>query len=287
MKKKLFASLLALSLILTACGGKGGNQSGSGEDTSAQTSDATSAANADDDKVIKFGVSPVPHQELAEAVKDDLKKEGYDLQIIPFDDYVLPNKALASGDLDANFFQHDPYLKQFCQENKLDLVNVGAVHIEPLGIYSDKFKSLEELPNGARVIIPNDVTNGARALLLLEKNGLIKLDDPTNLNVTEVNVVENPKNLQFIPMEAPSIPSQYKSADAAAINSNWALGAGLNPVKDNIAIEGKDSPYANIIAVRNGDQDKPKIKALVKAFQSETIKKFIEEKYNGAVIPAF
>lgn len=283
MKKKLFAGLLALSLALTACGNSGENKDTSESGTQGTSSVESSAG----DKLIKLGVSPVPHQELAEKVQDELKKEGFELQIITFDDYVLPNKALVSGDLDANFFQHEPYLKQFCEENKLDLVSVGGVHVEPLGIYSDKYRSLEELPKGSQIVIPNDVTNGARALLLLEKKGLIKLDDPTNLNVTEVNITENPKEFKFVPMEAPSIPSQYKSADAAAINSNYALGAGLNPIKDNIAIEDKDNPYANIIAVRNGEQDSPKIKALIRAFQSETIKKFIEEKYHGAIIPAF
>lgn len=284
MKKKLTSIALALLVSLTACG------SGSNQDTSqaGQSQAPVSESQAESgDKVIKIGVSPVPHGEIAEAVKEEVAALGYSLDIVTFDDYVQPNKALDSGELDANYFQHKPYLDQFNEENKLNNVSIATVHIEPLGIYSDKYKSLSDLPDGAEIIIPNDVTNGARGLLLLEKNGLIKLDDPTNVNATEANITENPKNFKFVAMEAPSIPNQYKSADAAAINANYALGAGLQPVEDAIAIEDKDSPYANIIAVRSGDENSEKAQVLKKAFQSDKVKTFIEDKYKGAVVPAF
>ncbi|MDD7732731.1 MAG: MetQ/NlpA family ABC transporter substrate-binding protein [Firmicutes bacterium] len=284
MKKKLVSIALALLVSLTACGSSSNRDASQAGQSQAPASESQAESG---DKVIKIGVSPVPHGEIAEAVKEEVAALGYTLDIVTFDDYVQPNKALDSGELDANYFQHKPYLDQFNEENKLNNVSITTVHIEPLGIYSDKYKSLSDLPDGAEIIIPNDVTNGARGLLLLEKNGLIKLDDPTNVNATEANITENPKNLKFVAMEAPSIPNQYKSADAAAINANYALGAGLQPVEDAIAIEDKDSPYANIIAVRSGEENSEKAQVLKKAFQSDKVKTFIEDKYKGAVVPAF
>lgn len=290
MKKnsRLLALLLAFVFVLTGCGGGEApeeNAESSGEEA-AQSTAAEASENEDEDTII-LGVSPKPHAEIAEVVVPLLEKEGIKLELKTFDDYVIPNKALDSGDIDANFFQHEPYLKQFNEDNGLDLVSIGGVHIEPLAIYSDKYKSLEELPDGASIIIPNDVTNGARALLLLEREGYIKLDDPTNLNVTEMNITENPHNFKFIPMEAPSIPVQYTSADAAAINSNYAIDHGLSPTEDGLVIEDKDNPYANIIAVRAGEENEEKFQKLIKAFQSEEVKNFIEERYKGAVLPAF
>ena len=236
---------------------------------------------------LKIGVSPVPHQEIVEAAKENLAARGINLEIVPFDDYIQPNVALDAGDLDANYFQHQPYLDNFNKENKMNLVSIGTVHIEPIAAFSAKYKSLDELPDGAQVQIPNDVTNGARALLLLEKAGLIKLDDPSNINVTEANITENSKHLTFVPMEAAVIANTYKDSDLAVINANYALSAGLNPVKDSLAIEAEDSPYANVVAVRADQKDDPKFKILLEELNSETVKKFIEDKYQGAVIPAF
>lgn len=287
MKKSILALLFALTLILTACGSSSPKEGESEEQSRAQESTATQESTGEAQQTIKIGVSPVPHAEIVEAVKDNLAKRGINLEIVTFDDYVMPNQALASGEIDANFFQHEPYLNAFKEENHLKLVNLGAVHLEPLAAYSAKYKSLEELPEGAQVLIPNDVSNGARALLLLAKHNLLTLDDPKNINVTEANIVENPKKLTFVPMEAAALTRTYKDADLAIINSNYALEEKLNPVKDNLVIEDKDSPYANIIAVREGEENEEKFKILLEELQSETVKKFIEEKYQGAVIPAF
>lgn len=289
MKKSLLALLFALALIFTACGNSAPKKDDSKEAQSAaqESSVSQEASSGAEQQTIKIGVSPVPHAEIVEAVKDNLAKRGINLEIVTFDDYVIPNQALASGEIDANFFQHVPYLDAFKKENNLKLVSIGAVHLEPLAAYSVKYKSLEELPEGAKVLIPNDVSNGARALLLLAKHNLIKLDDPTNINVTEANITENPKKLNFVPMEAAAIARTYKDADLALINSNFALAENLNPVKDNLVIEDKDSPYANIVAVREGEENEEKFKILMEELQSETVKKFINDKYQGAIVPAF
>ena len=269
--KKLFTLLLALTLLtsLVACN---------------KTTDNTKT---DGDNKIIIGVSPVPHAEITEALKDEFAKEGLDVEVKVFDDYVQPNLALDQGDIDANFFQHIPYLENFSKERGLNLENLGSVHIEPMGLYSDKIKSLDELKEGDEVLIPSDPSNGRRALLLLEKNCLITLKDDTKEDLTEKDIDQNVKNLKFTPVEAANIPNVYKDAALAAINTNFALGAGLNPSKDAIALEDKDSPYANIIAVRKGDETKDKFKKLIKVFQSDACKKFIEEKYNGEIYPAF
>lgn len=288
MKKSLLALVFALALIFTACGNKPADNSQAGsEQAKSEASKASEAATAEKPVKLKIGVSPVPHAEIVEAIKDNLAKRGVELEIVNFDDYVQPNHALASGEIDANFFQHEPYLDAFKKENNLKLTNIGAVHLEPMAVYSDKLKSLDEVPEGGKVLIPNDVSNGARALLLLAKNNLIKLDDPSNINVTEKNITENPKKLTFVPMEAAALARAYKDADLAVINSNFALGAGLNPLKDNLAIEDKDSPYVNIVVVREGEENEEKFKILMEELNSETVKKFINDKYQGAVIPAF
>lgn len=278
MKKKLFAIVLGLVLILTACGSKKDDQK-----AEAPSENAPEKSNE-----IVIGVSPVPHEEIIENLKDDFKEAGLDVKVVVFDDYIQPNIQTNEGDLDANFYQHKPYLDAFNKEQGTDLVSIGGVHIEPLGVYSDKIGSLNDLPEGATVIIPNDTSNGARALLILEKNGVIKLKDSTNVNATEQDIVENPKNIKFVPMEAASIAGVYKDADAAVINSNYALGAGLNPGTDSIAIEDAvDNPYANIVVVKNGREGEEKFKKFMEVLQSEKTKKFIEEKYEGAIIPAF
>ena len=284
--KKIFTLLLALTLLtsLVACNNSTGNTNKNNAETNTETKTETQT---DDDNKIIIGVSPVPHAEITEALKDEFAKEGLDVEVKVFDDYVQPNLALDQGDIDANFFQHIPYLINFAKERGLNLENLGSVHIEPMGLYSDKIKSLDELKDGDEVLIPSDPSNGRRALLLLEKNGLITLKDDTKEDITEKDIDQNTKNLKFTPIEAANIPNVYKDAALAAINTNFALGAGLNPSADALALEDKDSPYANIIAVRKGDETKDKFQKLIKVFQSDACKKFIEDTYKGEIYPAF
>ena len=284
--KKIFTLLLALTLLtsLVACNKSTGNTNKNDAETNTETK---TEAQTDDDNKIIIGVSPVPHAEITEALKDEFAKEGIEVEVKVFDDYVQPNLALDQGDIDANFFQHIPYLENFSKERGLNLVSLGSVHIEPMGLYSDKIKSLDELKDGDEVLIPNDPSNGRRALLLLEKNGLITLKDDTKEDLTEKDIDQNTKSLKFTPIEAANIPNVYKDAALAAINTNFALGAGLNPSADAIALEDKDSPYANIIAVRKGEETKDKFQKLIKVFQSDACKKFIEDTYKGEIYPAF
>ena len=246
---------------------------------------------AEESKTITVGASATPHSEILEEVKDTLADEGYTLNVKVFDDYVLPNTALDEGDLDANFFQHEPYLENFNKEHGTDLVSAGGIHFEPLGIYPGKSTSLDAIPEKGKVAIPNDATNGARALLLLEAAGLIKLKDGADINTTKKDIVENPKNLEIVELDAAQIARTVQDVDVAVINANFALEAGFDSAKDALQIEDKDSEaaqtYANIIAVRSGDEDKPAIKALLKALQSDDVKKFIEDSYKGAVVPVF
>ncbi|MDP0506453.1 MAG: MetQ/NlpA family ABC transporter substrate-binding protein [Fusobacterium sp. JB019] len=237
--------------------------------------------------ILKVGATPVPHAEILQAIKPDLAKEGIDLKIVEFTDYVTPNLALADKDLDANFFQHVPYLEKFKKERNLKLTSAGNVHVEPLGLYSKKHKSLDELNKKDTIAIPNDPSNGGRALILLHNKGIITLADPTNLYATEFNIAKNPKKLRFKSLEAAQLPRVLDDVDFAVINTNFVIETGLSPEKDALLLEGKDSPYANIVAVRNDDLNKPEIKKLMAALQSEKVKKFIEKKYNGAVVTAF
>lgn len=236
---------------------------------------------------LKVGASPVPHAELLNLVKDDLKGQGVDLKVIEISDYVTPNLALSDGEIDANFFQHKPYLDKFSAERNLKLSIVGNVHVEPLGLYSKSVKSVNDLKKGAVVAIPNDPSNGGRALILLHSNGLITLKDPTNLYATEFDIVKNPKNLKFKPVEAAQLPRVLQDVGAAIINSNYALEAKLTPAKDAILLEGKNSPYANAVVVKAGNEKNEDVIKLVKVLQSEKVKKYIETKYNGSVAPAF
>jgi len=238
-------------------------------------------------EVIKIGVTPEPHGRIVELIKDDLEKEGIKVEIEEFTDYVTPNMALADGDLDANFFQHEPYLNDFIKEKNVDLVSIGAVHLEPMGLYSSKYKSMDQIEDGAEIAIPNDATNGGRALLLLEKAGLIKLDSNAGILATEKDIVDNPKNLKFTPLEAAQLPRVLNDLDGAVINGNFALEAGLIPTEDAILLEDKDSPYANIVAVRSEEKNKEKFRKLMEALQSDKVKQFIEDNYEGGVIPAF
>jgi D-methionine transport system substrate-binding protein len=249
------------------------------------TTSKASASNDNNKKVIKVGATPVPHAEILKVVKPILAKEGYDLQIVEFTDYVTPNMALSDGELDANFFQHIPYLNAFNKDKHTNLTYTVKVHIEPMGIYSQKVKKLQDLKDGATIAIPNDPSNGARALRLLEKEGLIKLKSGDL--VSKLDITENKKNLKITELDAPQLPRVLGDVDAAVINTNYAIEAGLNPLKDAIALESKDSPYANVLAVRPEDKNKPYIQALSKALNSPEVKKFIEDKYKGSIIPAF
>ena len=237
---------------------------------------------------LKVGASPVPHAELLNFVKEDLKKEGVDLKVIEFTDFVTPNEALISGELDANYFQHIPHLNLIMKkEQGANLVAVSKVHVEPLGVYSKKIKSLAELKDKSLVAIPSDSTNEGRALILLHNAGVIKLKDSNNLLATPFDIVENPKKLKFQELDAAFLPRTLDNVDAAVITGNYALQAGYVPAKDAILLEGKESPYVNVLAVRQEDENNEDIKKLGKALTSEKVKKYINEKYNGAVVPAF
>ncbi|MBV6288152.1 MetQ/NlpA family ABC transporter substrate-binding protein [Pseudomonas aegrilactucae] len=238
-------------------------------------------------ETLTVAATPVPHAEILEFVKPALAKEGVELKVKVFTDYVQPNVQVAEKRLDANFFQHQPYLDEFNKAKGTHLVSVAGVHLEPLGAYSNKFKQLEELPSGATVVIPNDATNGGRALLLLDKAGVIKLKDNTNILSTVKDVTGNDKGLKFRELEAATIPRVLTQVDLALINTNYALEAKLNPEKDALVIEGSDSPYVNILVTREDNKDSDAVKKLVAALHTPEVKQFIEEKYKGAVKPAF
>lgn len=236
---------------------------------------------------LKVGATAVPHAQILEVVKDDLAKQGVELKIIVFSDYVTPNLALNDGALDANYFQHKPYLEKMINDRGLKLKSVAPIHIEPLGIYSKRFKSVASLKKHARVAIPNDPTNQARALILLHNNGVIKLKDPSNLSATPMDIIDNPKKIKIIQIEAPLLPRMLGDVDAAVINGNYALQGGLSHL-DALALEDKRSPYANIIATRIDVGDKQEaIDKLIKALQTQEVKDFMEKQYRGEVIPVF
>ena len=263
MKKYLLTLIAVLALTLSAC-----------------------SKNETDDNVIRIGVSPEPHEKIVELIKDDLEKQGITLEIEEFTDYVTPNLALAEGDLDANFFQHEPYMEDFKKEKDIDIVSIGSVHIELMGLYSSKYESINEIENGAEIAIPNDATNGGRALLLLADAGIITLSEDAAILATEKDIVENPKNLKFTPLEAAQLPRILDDVDGAIINGNYALEAGLSPSKDAILVESKNSPYANIVAVRAGEEKEEKFIKLMEALQSDEVREFIENNYEG-ISPAF
>ncbi|BCG21885.1 TonB-dependent receptor [Pseudomonas tohonis] len=236
---------------------------------------------------LTVAATPVPHAEILEFIKPQLAKEGVDLKIKVFTDYVQPNVQVAEKRLDANFFQHQPYLDEFNKAKGTQLVSVAGVHIEPFGAYSSKIKKLDELPQGAAVVIPNDATNGGRALLLLDKVGVIKLKDNTSITATPKDIAENPKGIKVRELEAATLPRVLTQVDLALINTNYALEAKLNPTKDALAIEGSDSPYVNILVSRPDNKDSVDMQKLAKALHSPEVKQFILEKYKGAVVPAF
>lgn len=235
---------------------------------------------------IKVGVTPFPHKDIMEVVKQLVAKDGYDLKIVEFTDYVTPNTALAEKAIDANFFQHIPYLENTNKEKGYDLQWVAKIHIEPLGLYSQKIKKLDELKDGAQIAVPNDATNCARALRLLEKAGLVKIKEGEL--VTAKDITDNPKKLKIREIDAAQLPRTLQDVDAAVINTNFAGEAGLIPSKDAIVIEGKDSPYANVLVVRGDAKDTPAVQALVKASQSKEVKDYIEKNLvPKGIVPAF
>lgn len=262
-----------MALIVTGCGSNQANEA----DPEGEKEFVT----------IDVGASPVPHAEILEVIKPLLEDEGIKLNIIEFTDYVTPNLALADGELDANYFQHIPYLEAFSSERNLDLTYNAKVHIEPMGVYSTKIESLDEIKEGASVAIPNDPTNGGRALLLLESAGLVKLKEGVGIDATKNDIVENPKNLDINELEAATLPRVLEDVEIAVINTNYALEAGFVPTEDALFIETSDSPYVNVLAVRKGDENRPELVKLAEALKSPEVKQFIEEKYGGAVVPAF
>ncbi|MCY1666060.1 MetQ/NlpA family ABC transporter substrate-binding protein [Rhizobium sp. SL86] len=238
-------------------------------------------------ETIKIGVTPGPHAQIMEEVKKVAAGKGLDLDILEFSDYVVPNQALADGDLQANSFQHQPYLDNQVKDRGFDLVSVGQTVNFPMGIYSKKVKSLDELKDGASIAIPNDPTNGGRALLILADKGLIKLRDGAGLKVSPADVVENPKNFTFAELDAAQLPRALDDVDASVINTNYALEAGLDPAKDPIAREGEKAPYINVIAVRSADKDAAWVKTLVESYHSAAVKDFVAKQFKGAVIAAW
>ena len=278
MKSKKLVALgltLALSIAAAACGSK----------TPTTTTAPTAAPTKAELKTLKVGATPVPHAEILEVIKPLLEAKGYKLEIVEFTDYVTPNKALSSKELDANFFQHVPYLEEMNKKENLKLTYTVKVHVEPIAFYSETLKDIKDLPDGATIAIPNDPTNGARALILLANNGLIKVKD--GLLITAMDITENPKKLKFEELEAAAIARALQDVDGAVINTNYALEAGLNPVADALIIEDQNSPYANILAVREDNKDDAGIKALGEALNSPEVKKFIADEYKGAIVPAF
>ena len=266
--KKIIAIVLALTLALSlaACGAKA------------------------DEKTIKVGATPAPHAAILEVAKEILAKEGYTLEIVEFDDYVLPNTALSEGELDANYFQHITYMNNFNEEYGIKMVSAAGIHYEPFGIYAGKCASLAELPDGAKIGVPNDATNEARALLLLEQEGLIKLEEGVGLSATKDSIIENPHGYEIVETKAELLTATLADVDIAVINGNYAIDAGLK-VSQALAVEAADGAaaeaYVNVIAVMEGHENDAKIQALVKALKSDAVKAFMEQTYEGAVVPLF
>ena len=291
--KKLLALTLALVLCLglAACGGGTSTDTDTNADTSSDADTNGDAATNGETITLTVGATPNPHAEILAQVKDDLAAQGIDLVVKEYSDYVVPNTAVEEGDLDANYFQHTPYMEEFNEKNGTHLVSVGKVHYEPMGIYPGLTKTLEELKDGATIAVPNDTTNEARALQLLAAQGLIELKEDAGLNATPNDITSNPKNLQFKELEAAMLPQTASEVDLSVINSNFAMEGGMNPATDSLASEDADSEaaqtFANIIAVKEGHENDPAIQALVKALQSDKVKEYIEKTYSGAVVAVF
>ena len=274
--KKPLALILCLIFVLALAAGCGG-----------KTEPAKPAAAPAADKPLKIGVTPGPHAQIMEVVKKVAEKDGLKIQIVEFSDYVQPNVALNQGDIDINSFQHLPFLENMVKDRKYDLVMLAKTFTFPMGIYSKKIKNIKELKDGAVIAIPNDPTNGGRALLLFEKAGLIKLKPGLGHKASVVDIVENPRKFKIRELEAAQIPRTLEDMEIAAINTNYAMSAGLVPAKDALILEDSSSPYANILAVRGKDKDNPLYKKFLKAYQSEEVKKFVTEQFKGSVIVAW
>ena len=273
--KKFFTSVAvcaAAAIALTGCGDDKGKEP---------------AKTASADTTITVGATPVPHADILNFIAPEMKKQGVTLKVLEFSDYVKPNMALADKEIDANFFQHKPYLDDFQKQHKTHLLALAPIHIEPIGLYASKSKDLKNIKNGATIAIPNDATNGGRALLLLQSAGIIQLKKGTGINATKADIVSNPHNVKLQELEAAQIPRSLKDVDFAVINSNFALTVNLNPVKDALFIEDSKSPYANYLVVRQGDENRPEIQKLVKALQSPEVKEYIDKNLKGAVVAAF
>ncbi|KIR02401.1 Methionine ABC transporter substrate-binding protein [Lachnospiraceae bacterium TWA4] len=285
MKKKLLVGLAVAALVVGSLVGCSG-----GKTDSKTTTAAGGSAASGETKKVTIAATATPHAEILEEAKKALLEKGYDLEITTFDDYVKPNQVVEDGEMDANYFQHITYMNQFNEEQKTHLVNVGEIHYEPFGIYPGKKASLDEVADGDTIAIPNDTTNEARALLLLQDNGFLKLKDGAGLTATVNDIAENPKNLKFEELEAAQIARVKDEVAFVVLNGNFALQAGFSVGKDSLAYEKSDSDaaksYANVIAVKEGNENNEGIKALVEVLKSDEIKKFIEEKYDGAVIPS-
>ncbi len=241
-----------------------------------------------DSNTIRVGATAVPHAEMLSLVVDDMAALGYNLVITEFTDYITPNTAVEDGQLDANFFQHIPYLETFNQEHGTHLVNAGGIHIEPMALYSKKYTKVEDIPAGATIAIPNDTTNEGRALLLLESAGLIELDDAAGISATPLDITSNPNGYKFVEIEAASLPRTIEDVDAAVINGNYAIPAGFSARNDGLIVEGADSPYVNIVAVKEGNENNEAVKALVQCLQSQEVKDWVSENYpNGEVVVVF
>ena len=297
MKKRVAALLLGLAVAsLAACGGQKAEtkaesqvETEAGSEKAAESEKATEAVKAEGEAVkIKIGATPSPHAEILEAAKDALKKKGVDIEIVTYNDYVQPNLATEQGQIDANYFQHLPYLEDFNKENNTHVVSVGKIHYEPFGIYAGKSNDLKAIQDGAKIAVPNDTTNEARALLLLEANGIIKLKDGAGLTATKQDIVENPHNVDIYEVEAAQIPRSLDSVDFACMNGNYAIQANYKP-SDALAAEDAASEaaqtYANIIAVEEKNKDAEWVKTLVEVLHSKEIQDFINEKYEGGVVP--
>ncbi|RAX54044.1 methionine ABC transporter substrate-binding protein [Helicobacter sp. 16-1353] len=268
--KYVFVALVGVFFV--ACGGESSTESNVESNEILET--------------IKIGATPNPHARILENIKEDLKNDGIDLEIVEFSDYVLPNLSLDDGSIDANFYQHQPYLDKMVEDKNLKIESIAKVHIEPLGFYSKKITNIDELKPESQIVIPNDPSNGGRALILLHNNGLIKLKDPTNLYATELDIIENPKNLKIKQLEAAMLPKVLADVDGAVINGNFALQANLSS-KDALFLEDSRSPYANILVVRSVDVNNPKLLKLKDALLSPKTKEFIEQNYKGEIVSVF
>lgn len=294
MKRRLIVLALALCLLLglTACGGNNAANNGTAGNNTTDNASGNSTADSVDtaDKTVTVGATPAPHAEILEVAKEVLAEEGYTLEIKEFDDYITPNTAVEEGELDANYFQHITYMNQFNEDSGTHLVSVGSIHYEPFGIYAGKTASLDALADGAQISIPNDATNGGRALLLLEQEGLITLKEGAGITATVNDIVDNPKNLDIVELEARLLPDSLKDVDLAVINGNYAIDAGLK-IADALAIESAEgeaaTAYANVLTVKEGNENDEGIQALLAALESDEVKTFIEETYDGAVVPLF